>query len=98
MDPSRHCRGGAEELVSDRPRRPQTTHSVPRVTRLAARSSSHKVPALGGQMDQAPYDAEEGSAAGGPPISTPAMAQYLEIKAVNPGYLLFYRMGDFYEM
>jgi len=29
---------------------------------------------------------------------TPAMSQYLEIKAVNPGYLLFYRMGDFYEM
>ncbi len=26
------------------------------------------------------------------------MAQFLEIKAVNPGYLLFYRMGDFYEM
>ena len=26
------------------------------------------------------------------------MAQYLEIKAVNPDCLLFYRMGDFYEM
>ena len=26
------------------------------------------------------------------------MAQYLEIKARNPGALLFYRMGDFYEM
>jgi len=26
------------------------------------------------------------------------MAQYFEIKAVNPGYLLFYRMGDFYEL
>ncbi|MEL7097457.1 MAG: DNA mismatch repair protein MutS [Pseudomonadota bacterium] len=26
------------------------------------------------------------------------MAQYLEIKAANPGSLLFYRMGDFYEM
>ncbi|MCA3506745.1 MAG: DNA mismatch repair protein MutS [Rhodobacter sp.] len=26
------------------------------------------------------------------------MAQYLEIKAANPGALLFYRMGDFYEM
>ncbi|NJS38384.1 MAG: DNA mismatch repair protein MutS, partial [Rhodobacteraceae bacterium] len=26
------------------------------------------------------------------------MAQYLEIKAQNPGALLFYRMGDFYEM
>lgn len=26
------------------------------------------------------------------------MAQFFEIKAVNPGYLLFYRMGDFYEL
>ena len=26
------------------------------------------------------------------------MAQYFDIKAVNPGYLLFYRMGDFYEL
>jgi DNA mismatch repair protein MutS len=29
---------------------------------------------------------------------TPMMAQYLEIKAQNAGALLFYRMGDFYEM
>ena len=29
---------------------------------------------------------------------TPMMAQYLEIKAANPGCLLFYRMGDFYEL
>jgi DNA mismatch repair protein MutS len=29
---------------------------------------------------------------------TPMMAQYLEIKGQNPGALLFYRMGDFYEM
>ena len=29
---------------------------------------------------------------------TPMMAQYMEIRAVNPGYLLFYRMGDFYEL
>ncbi len=29
---------------------------------------------------------------------TPMMAQYLEIKAQNPAALLFYRMGDFYEM
>ncbi len=29
---------------------------------------------------------------------TPMMAQYLEIKAQNDGALLFYRMGDFYEM
>ena len=29
---------------------------------------------------------------------TPMMAQFLEIKAAYPGYLLFYRMGDFYEL
>ncbi len=29
---------------------------------------------------------------------TPMMAQYLEIKSAHPDALLFYRMGDFYEM
>jgi DNA mismatch repair protein MutS len=29
---------------------------------------------------------------------TPMMEQYLEIKAAHPGPLLFYRMGDFYEL
>ena len=29
---------------------------------------------------------------------TPGMAQYAEIKAANPDSLLFYRMGDFYEL
>ena len=32
------------------------------------------------------------------PTVTPMMAQFLEIKEANPGALLFYRMGDFYEM
>ncbi|RYE08550.1 MAG: DNA mismatch repair protein MutS [Hyphomicrobiales bacterium] len=48
-------------------------------------------------MDQTPYDSAETP----PPraeVPTPAMGQYLELKAVNPGYMLFYRMGDFYEM
>jgi DNA mismatch repair protein MutS len=30
--------------------------------------------------------------------ATPMIAQYLEIKAANPDCLLFYRMGDFFEM
>src|SRR5260370_11635381 len=30
--------------------------------------------------------------------TTPMMAQYLEIKRANPDCLLFYRMGDFYEL
>ena len=42
---------------------------------------------------------------GGTPIAsddvgrmTPMMEQYIEIKAANPDCLLFYRMGDFYEL
>ena len=46
-------------------------------------------------MDQTPFESAPGSA---PQGLTPMMAQYFEIKAVNPGYLLFYRMGDFYEL
>ena len=30
--------------------------------------------------------------------ATPMMAQYLKIKSDHAGYLLFYRMGDFYEL
>ena len=30
--------------------------------------------------------------------ATPAMAQYLELKRAHPDCLLFYRMGDFYEL
>ena len=33
-----------------------------------------------------------------PPEHTPMMQQYLRIKAQHPNVLLFYRMGDFYEM
>src|SRR3954470_2313581 len=29
---------------------------------------------------------------------SPVMEQYIEIKAANPDCLLFYRMGDFYEL
>ncbi|HVA13777.1 MAG TPA: DNA mismatch repair protein MutS [Stellaceae bacterium] len=32
------------------------------------------------------------------PEATPALAQYLELKRAHPDCLLFYRMGDFYEL
>ena len=32
------------------------------------------------------------------PNHTPMMQQYLKIKAEHPDILLFYRMGDFYEL
>ena len=45
---------------------------------------------------------EDRAAAGrdvaGPDAATPMMAQYLQIKAAHQDYLLFYRMGDFYEL
>src|SRR5215831_13283004 len=33
-----------------------------------------------------------------PSAASPVMAQYLEIKRANPGCLLFFRMGDFFEL
>ena len=49
-----------------------------------------------------PIAPPENDATGVPPPDegriTPAMAQYAEIKAAYPDGLLFYRMGDFYEM
>src|SRR5689334_18449161 len=42
-----------------------------------------------------PRDAIAPAAAAG---MSPMMAQYHEIKAAHPGYLLFYRLGDFYEL
>jgi len=36
--------------------------------------------------------------AGEPSAATPMMAQYWEIKRAHPDCLLFYRMGDFYEL
>src|SRR6201991_3690854 len=46
-------------------------------------------------MNIAPHKLD--TADGSQPV-TPMMAQYLEIKAGHPGALLFYRMGDFYEL
>src|SRR6202790_4957215 len=45
-----------------------------------------------------PLSADAAPAAEAPARVTPMMEQYLEIKAAHPGLLLFYRMGDFYEL
>src|SRR6478609_8804616 len=45
-----------------------------------------------------PVPPDAAPAAEAPARVTPMMEQYLEIKAANPGLLLFYRMGDFYEL
>src|SRR6185312_2352199 len=38
------------------------------------------------------------SGGGAAEAASPMMAQYLEIKRAHPDCLLFYRMGDFYEL
>src|SRR5215467_11151688 len=47
---------------------------------------------------QAAEPPEPASVPEAPVRVTPMMEQYLEIKAANLGLLLFYRMGDFYEL
>ena len=51
-------------------------------------------PALSPPVEAAPAS----EAAAIPAGVTPSMAQFLEIKAANPDCMLFYRMGDFYEL
>ena len=48
--------------------------------------------------EQAPFEHEPAQMPAAASAMTPMMGQFFEIKALNPGYLLFYRMGDFYEM
>src|SRR5256714_616571 len=45
-----------------------------------------------------PSGFESATSGEGAPGATPVMEQYIEIKAANPDCLLFYRMGDFYEL
>jgi DNA mismatch repair protein MutS len=56
----------------------------------------------GAASDPAPRPALEAAPAFEPAAVpsgvTPSMAQFLEIKAANPDCMLFYRMGDFYEL
>jgi DNA mismatch repair protein MutS len=49
-----------------------------------------------GTFSQAPGEASRGGSDSAK--ISPMMAQYRAIKAQNPGSLLFYRMGDFYEL
>ena len=54
--------------------------------------------AAGKASPAAPKPAAAKPADGGVARVTPMMEQYIEIKAANPDCLLFYRMGDFYEL
>src|ERR1700720_1258189 len=49
-------------------------------------------------LEAAAQENSHGKAANDATRVTPMMEQYIEIKAANPDCLLFYRMGDFYEL
>jgi DNA mismatch repair protein MutS len=70
---------------------------------LARDGMLHEDPPTGGDRTPASVGADEAGRI--TPIAadevgrvTPMMEQYIEIKAANPDCLLFYRMGDFYEL
>ena len=67
------------------------------MARPRKQNQSHSIEAAGLAPDAAD---DSGSAPNAPPLpdATPSMAQYLEIKTANPDSLLWYRMGDFYEL
>src|SRR5258708_14933102 len=48
--------------------------------------------------DNVDEDRMSGRDMAAPDTATPMMAQYLAIKSAHEDYLLFYRMGDFYEL
>ncbi|MEA2930079.1 MAG: mismatch repair protein MutS, partial [Hyphomicrobiales bacterium] len=62
---------------------------------MKARGASDSVAAMEGSRSVTPAAAPAGADAA---RVTPMMEQYQEIKAANPDCLLFYRMGDFYEL
>ena len=68
------------------------------------RAASASVPAMDiarSPSPSDPADPADANARGAPEDLgrvTPMMEQYTEIKAAHPGCLLFYRMGDFYEL
>src|SRR3954464_10875525 len=80
-------RNDSELFDEDQPMR---THFSREEARPLAESASAAKPAATSRA--APKAPEDGARA------TPMMAQYVEIKGVNPDCLLFYRMGDFYEL
>ena len=58
-----------------------------------------RTPEEGGALAPAPKAAGKAAGKTAPSADvTPMMAQYLAIKDGHPDALLFYRMGDFYEM
>ena len=68
---------------------------------MSSYEQTRKRKMVGGEAPAQAEVSQSANIAAAPPATvdaTPSMAQYLEIKAANPDSLLWYRMGDFYEL
>ena len=76
---------------------------MPQIQSIDAADANNVAPTVQPASDGSPQNGRPGKT-GAPAVpgpdagATPMMVQYLEIKTAHPDYLLFYRMGDFYEL
>lgn len=66
-----------------------------------SQSNIPSLPALGEQDASSKTTSKKGMSAkdsAAKDKASPVIAQYLELKAVNPGYLMMYQLGDFFEL
>lgn len=70
--------------------------SIMRMAKTPKKSARSDVPFAAGHTKKSNSSGSKQLDANG--AMTPMMAQYTEIKTANPDSLLFYRMGDFYEL
>src|SRR5712691_2610529 len=79
----------ADRLANDRKSFSRLGHADPRFRRLARRMLPSNTRMRQPSPSHSPMNE---------PSASPVMVQYHEIKRANPGCLLFFRMGDFYEL
>ncbi len=81
--------------------RAELAADAPTLTSAAGDPSKNSSPANKPAGNGSPRAKSKQRNKSGKPVvqqATPSMAQYLEIKTANPDSLLWYRMGDFYEL
>src|SRR5262249_15103690 len=96
---SDHRGDGASPWIDGRhPRYERFSEGAYAPVQSVGRSASVPDTMTRGAVLNAMTDISPPSAAASTGDPSPMMAQYLEIKRAHPSDLLFYRMGDFYEM
>lgn len=72
----------------------ETLKSKANLRKIDSSNNTQRLPAKADPVEKLPKTSKAQKA----DKASPVIAQYLEIKAVNPGYLLMYQLGDFFEL